>query len=213
MRLAESVGQVVIVSEPVASDEIAFERNRPLLILGREHQAADLRLDTVQGVFALALRMQDVADPSCDHLAVAERDDAVLDGDRRQVEMLPAALIEEMAGKVVLVQALHDDDDGTVLLVVEARDQGAGVPVDHPLAGRLRHRLFGLERIVDDDEVGPAPGERAADRGGVAAAAGRGDELGAGILCGPHAGNSARYQGASMTMRNWRCSSAANSLE
>ena len=100
--------------------------------------------------------------------------------------MLPTTLIEEMAGKVVFVQALHDDDDGTVLLVIEARDQGAAIPIDHPFAGRLRHRLFGLERIVDDDEVGPAPGERAADRGGVAAAARRGDEFGAAIPCRPH---------------------------
>ena len=81
IRLAESCGQVVVVAEPVASNEIAFKRNRPLLILRREHQAADLGLDTVQGLFALALRMQDVADPSCHLLAVAERNDAVLHGD------------------------------------------------------------------------------------------------------------------------------------
>ena len=60
--LGGSLGQVVIVSEPVSPNEIAFERNRPLLILGGELQAADLRLDAVESVFALALRMQDVAD-------------------------------------------------------------------------------------------------------------------------------------------------------
>jgi hypothetical protein len=43
------------------------------------------------------------------------------------------------------MQALHDDDDGTILLVIEARDQGAAEPVDHPPARRLRRRLFGLE--------------------------------------------------------------------
>src|SRR5260221_10132872 len=100
--------------------------------------------------------------------------------------MVPAALSDEMPSKVILMQALHDNDDGTVLLVVEARDQGAGVPVDHPATRRLRHRLFGLERVVDDDEVGPPSRERAADGGGVAAAAGGGDELGTRILCRPH---------------------------
>ena len=177
---------MVIVSEPVSPNEIAFERNRPLLILGRELQAADLRLDAVESIFALALRMQDVADPSFHHPAAAEGNDGVVHGNCRQVEVLPTTLTKQMTGKVVLVQALHDHDDGAVLLVVEARHQGAGIPVDHPLAGRLRHRLFGLERIVDDDEVGAAAGERAADRGGVAAAAGGRDELGAAIPCGPH---------------------------
>src|SRR5262245_49225214 len=100
--------------------------------------------------------------------------------------MLPAALSEKMPGKIVFMQALHDNDDGASLLIVAARDQGAGVPVDHPPARRLRHRLFGLERVVDDDEVGSTSRERAADGSGIAAAAGGGDELGAGILCRPH---------------------------
>src|SRR5262245_31322638 len=100
--------------------------------------------------------------------------------------MLPAALSEKMPGKVILMQALHDHDNGTSLLVIETRDQGATEPLDHPPARRLRHCLFGLDRTVDDDEVGSPPRERAADGSGVAAAAGGGDELGAGILCGAH---------------------------
>jgi hypothetical protein len=68
------------------------------------------------------------------------------------------------------VQALHDDKDGTGFLVIEARHQGAAVPIDHAFAGHFRPRLLGLERVIDDDEVGPAPGERAADRGSIAAA-------------------------------------------
>src|ERR1700694_4214589 len=45
MRL---IGWTLIISEPIAPDEIAFERYRPLLILGGKHQAADLRLGAVE---------------------------------------------------------------------------------------------------------------------------------------------------------------------
>jgi hypothetical protein len=38
-------------------------------------------------------------------------------------------MLEQVAGKIVLMQALHDHDDRTGLLVVEPRHQGAGVPV------------------------------------------------------------------------------------
>src|SRR5882757_6472241 len=75
---------------------------------------------------------------------------------------------------------------GPFPLVVEARYQGAAEPVDRPLAGWLRNCLLGLERIVDDDEVGAAARERAAGRGGIAAAACRGHELRAAVPCRPH---------------------------
>ena len=65
-----ALGQLVIVAEPVAPNEIALERDGPLLVLSRELQAADLRLDPVQRLLALALRVQEVADPS-DLLPVA----------------------------------------------------------------------------------------------------------------------------------------------
>src|SRR5262249_61652159 len=96
--------------------------------------------------------MQDLTLAASEDLVIPNRDDAVLNGDSRQVEMLPTTPSEEMPSKVILMQALHDYDDGTVLFVVEAREQGAAVPVDHLPARRLRHRLFGLERIGDDHE-------------------------------------------------------------
>ena len=178
--------QLVVIFEPLAPDEIAFERHRPLLVLGREHQAADLGLDLVKHCLALPGRMQDVAGAPRVEFAWPCRNDAVFDGDCWQVKTLPAALAKEMTGKVVLVQALHHHHDGISVLVVEPRHQGPAVPVDHPLAGRVRHRLLALEGIVDDDEVGAAPRQSAADRGRVAAAAGGGDELGAGIFCRTH---------------------------
>src|SRR5260370_4638286 len=150
-------GRLVIKPEPVRLDGIAFERHWPLLVLGGEHQAADLGFDALEHRVALPLRMQDVALAAGEELAVPNGDDAVLNGDGRQVEMLPAALSEEMPGKVILMQALHDHDNGTFLLVVEARDQGAAVPVDHPPPRRLRHRLFVLGRVFAHVKTSPPP--------------------------------------------------------
>ena len=83
IRLYSRVGQDVIISEPVPPNEIALERYGPLLILGRKHQAADLSLDAVECVFALALRMQHVAGPSFHEPATTQSNLGVLDGDCR----------------------------------------------------------------------------------------------------------------------------------
>ena len=64
--------------------------------------------------------MQDVSDPSRHDLAAAQGDDGVVYGNRGQVEVLPAALNKQVTGQIVFVQALHDHDNGAMLLVVEA---------------------------------------------------------------------------------------------
>src|SRR6516164_2292822 len=51
-------------------------------------------------------------------------------------------------------------------LVVEPAVEGVVVPFVGGLALRLRQRLLGLQRVVDDDDVGTSPGQHAADRGG-----------------------------------------------
>jgi hypothetical protein len=48
--------------------------------------------------------------------------------DRRQAHHLPLLLAEHVAYQVIQMQALHDDDDGPVLLVVEAAVQRVVVP-------------------------------------------------------------------------------------
>src|SRR5262249_62096495 len=88
--------------------------------------------------------------------------------------------------QMVLMLTLHDDNDRAILFVVEARDQGAGVPFDQALARRFRRRILGFLRIVEDNEVAAASGEGAANRSGVPAAPGRGDEFGAGISGGSY---------------------------
>jgi hypothetical protein len=52
------------------------------------------------------------------------------------------------------------------------------VPFVRRLALGLRQRLLGLQGIVDDDDVGAAPGQDAADRGGEPATLGRRVEFG-----------------------------------
>jgi len=61
------------------------------------------------------------------------------------------------------VQALHDRNDRARLLVIEARDECAAIPIDHALPGRLRMDLVGVEGIVDDDQIGASPSERSSN--------------------------------------------------
>ena len=55
------------------------------------------------------------------------------------------------------MQAVHDQHDRTPQLVVEAAVEGVVEPLVGGAALGLRQRLLGLQRIVDDDEVGAPP--------------------------------------------------------
>jgi len=86
-------------------------------------------------------------------------------GDRRERDDLLSFLLEEMAIEVVLMQALHDNDDRAPGLVVEAGIERAVVPIVAGDSATFRHRVGGFELIVDEDEISPAGGEHAPDRG------------------------------------------------
>jgi len=77
-------------------------------------------------------------------------------------------LRQHVAREVVLVQSVHDQHDRTRELVVEPAVEGMVVPFIGRLPLGLRQRLLGLQRVVDDDDVGTAPGQHSADRGGDA---------------------------------------------
>src|SRR6202521_459767 len=111
--------------------------------------------------------MEDIAATACVRLIVPEFDDLVLQRTRWHVQMIPTALSQEVASKVVFVQALHDRNDRARLLVIEARDECAAIPIDHALPGRLRIDLVGVEGIVDDDQIGASPSEGSPNRGRV----------------------------------------------
>jgi hypothetical protein len=108
----------------------------------------------------------------------------VIIGDCREVHHLPRLLLQYMAGEVVLVQAVHDQHDGAPELVVEAAVEGVVVPLVRRLALGLRQGLLGLQRVVDEDQVGAASGQHTADRGGDARALCRRLEFGDCLVAG-----------------------------
>src|ERR1700722_10393305 len=89
-------------------------------------------------------------------------------GDRRQAEHGPLLrrFPDQSANQIILMQPLHDNNDGTGPLVVETRHDGVEEGVVDTFAPAVRQRINWFERIVDDDDV-PAPaGEGTLDRGG-----------------------------------------------
>jgi hypothetical protein len=90
-----------------------------------------------------------------------------------QAEVCPAAALEDVAGEVAFVGALHDDDLDAGVGVVEAGGEGAIVPVDHAGAGAVAAGLFELVGVVDDDHVAALACRLPADSGRDAVA-GRG---------------------------------------
>ena len=79
---------------------------------------------------------------------------------RRQVEMEPATLFQQMAGQVIDMEPLHDDDDRILALVVESRGKGVAEPVFQRCAHLRRHRISRLLWIVDYDQRSTSSGER-----------------------------------------------------
>ena len=67
----------------------------------------------------------------------------LFDSNRRQIEMLPPALTQNVAGEIVLVQPLHHRDDCAGALVVEARDEPSRRTNRSPACARL---LTALQR-------------------------------------------------------------------
>ena len=98
-------------------------------------------------------------------------------GDGRQVQMRPLTLLENMGSKIVDMDALHDDDDGAIPLVVQAGIEGAVIPLLDRVAPRLGESLLRLDRVVDDDEVAASASERPANGGGKPATSSRGLEV------------------------------------
>ena len=85
----------------------------------------------------------------------------------RQHDVIVAELlVEDDAADVALVQALHDDDDGRAVGVVEARRDGLLEPLDRRVAHRVAVRAVHAVRVVDDDAVATSAGDRPR-RGGL----------------------------------------------
>jgi len=79
-------------------------------------------------------------------------------------EGLVAAHFKQVAGQILHVQALGDNDQSSFLGIVEAGVDCRIEPVDRVLPCGGRMRFVCLERVVDDDVVGAAPGKCCSDR-------------------------------------------------
>ena len=75
------------------------------------------------------------------------------------------------------MQPVHDQHDRPLLFVVEPAVKGVGEPLVGALTVGFRQCLFGLQRVLDNDDVRTPPGQHAADRGGDPADLGRRVEL------------------------------------
>ena len=110
-----------VMAKPHKLDHAAALRHRGLLVLTGEMVFADGPTDTGEGVKRLPVGMQRVAPAAPGRAHSPDRLEPVLligFGDGRKAEHLPLLLRENMADQIVLVQPLHDDDDGSSLLVV-----------------------------------------------------------------------------------------------
>jgi hypothetical protein len=92
-------------------------------------------------------------------------------------EDIPVLLTEHVADEVVLVQPLHDDDNGAATLVVEPAVKRVIVPLVGGSSLRVGERLLRLQRIVDDDDVGAPSSQHASGRGREPVALTGGDEF------------------------------------
>src|ERR1051325_1666429 len=90
-----------------------------------------------------------------------------------------------MTGQIVLMKTLHNQYDYAILLIVEAREQRRSVIIIDLIASCARKSLIGFQRVVDDDEIPAATGQRAADRNRDTTTALRRFELSIGISLRP----------------------------
>jgi len=149
--------------------------------LADEIVLADRAADKVEDGERLALGVQCLAVlPGKHELAqlIVERPDLVPFGNRREAHDVPILVRHHMAREIVLVQPVHDHDDRPGPGVVQPAVKGVVKPVVGRLPLGLRECLLGLQRIVDDDDVGTTPCQHAAERSGEPAALGRRLELG-----------------------------------
>ena len=86
-------------------------------------------------------------------LSIGNRYLLIFWSDGRQADEVPTFLFQKVAGQILGMQSLHDDNDRASLLVVEPRKERSREPGVHPLATGLGVSLRGAQRIIDNDDV------------------------------------------------------------
>src|SRR5262245_8176998 len=90
--------------------------------------------------------------------------------------------VEADPGEVLDMEALHDDDNGIALLVIEARQLADEKAVDRVPPLQIALSLVGAMRVVDDQPAAALAGDRAPHGGGKHLPATRVLEIGFGQL-------------------------------
>jgi hypothetical protein len=164
-----------VTPEPGRLDEAAAQRRRGLLVLAGEIVFTDRPTDLLEHWERLARGMQGLAASArkaTRSQQAFDDDRLVVLGDRRQPDDLPVLLRQHMADQIGLVQPVHYQHDGTLLLIVQSTVERVVEPFVGALPVGFRQCLFGFQWIVDDDDVGTPPSQHAADRSGNATALG-----------------------------------------
>lgn len=122
------------------------------------------------------------------HTTIANGNLLRLFGDGGQIEMRPvfALVLQDVSDQIIDMQPLHHQDDDALLLIVEASGEGGFEPADDSVSSCLRHGVFRLERIIDNDVCAADTGQRPADRGCIAKASFGRQKLDYGVLLGAH---------------------------
>ena len=145
----EALGEfgLAVALEPFRLDQAAAQRGGRLLKLAGEVVFADRPPDTLEGFERLAVRVQRLALTAPEAAWSPDRLDLVRligFGDRRKAQHFPGLLREDVADEVILVQALHDNDNRATALVVEPAVERVVVPVVAGVPLRRGERVFRL---------------------------------------------------------------------
>ena len=127
----------IVEFEPRPLDQIAADRDGRLLVLRRELHRPHRRLQFIEGSLGFPFGVQQISDLTTDAASGAQANNRLLLRDRREVQMPPAVLLQQMTDQIVWMQALHDDDNRTFRLVIEPRQQRVGVPLFERVPGTL----------------------------------------------------------------------------
>ena len=170
-RPAGAVHDTVLIEEPSSLNHVAVGRYRLLLILGLERRRTHVPPDLIKQGLRQSARVQKVAGLEPMDLAAAELVRGVLHGSGWQFKVLPASLGKQVAREVVFVQPLHNQDDPSADLVVQACPECSSIITLHGFTGARRISLRCVMRVVDNDPARSEAGDSAAHRGREAPAA------------------------------------------
>src|SRR5450755_581755 len=86
-------------------------------------------------------------------------------GDCRKANDPPLALLHHVSDQVILMQALHDNDDAAGALVIESAVKSVVVPLIYRRPLGVGEGLIRLQSVVYDNEVRAAASQNASDGG------------------------------------------------